>query len=120
MKYLIIILIVLILGLVIFYSITFKNKISLSNSLIKTAVPFEQKGDFNKHPILVLGDSTGVGVGAELPKDSVAGRLYEKTNSEYLENYSVSGALVEDLDSQINKIEKEKYSTILIQVGEII
>ena len=67
--------------------------------------------------MLVLGDSTGAGVGAERPEDSVAGRLAAHLGATYVENYAESGAMVEDLFGQIKEAKLPEYDVILVQIG---
>jgi lysophospholipase L1-like esterase len=72
--------------------------------------------DFTK-TLLVLGDSTGVGVGANKAEDTVAGRLASYMQATYVENYAVSGAMTEELTLQISQAKLKKYDVILIQIG---
>lgn len=72
--------------------------------------------DYTK-TLLVLGDSTGAGVGADSPQESVAGRLAAYMGATHTENYAVSGAAVSDLKAQIDKASLNCYDTILIQIG---
>ncbi len=76
----------------------------------------KETGDYTK-TLLVLGDSTGVGVGADTPEESVAGRLAVHIGATHVENYAVSGAAVEDLKPQIDKATLSRYDMILIQIG---
>jgi lysophospholipase L1-like esterase len=73
-------------------------------------------GNYEK-TILVLGDSTGAGVGAEKPEDSIAGRLTAHIGATHVENYATSGAVVADLALQIQKATLNEYDVILIQIG---
>lgn len=66
--------------------------------------------------MLVLGDSTAVGVGALAPELSTAGRL-SKALQLQVENHAKSGAMVEDMKSQFDKASKSRYDIILLQVG---
>lgn len=75
-----------------------------------------ESGDYTK-TLLVLGDSTGVGVGAEKPEDTVAGRLASYLGATHVENYAVSGAMTEELTLQIQQAKLDKYDTILMQIG---
>jgi len=65
--------------------------------------------------VLVLGDSTAVGVGSP-SQESVAGRLGTYLNAS-IENYAVSGAVTADLADQIAKAQKSHYDLILLQIG---
>ncbi len=66
--------------------------------------------------VLVLGDSTAVGVGATDPEESVAGRLCSLLDAS-VENYARSGATVSDLLRQRALAKREHYDLILIQAG---
>ena len=113
----IIILFVLFLIVVVFYSICFYHKVQISKELINKATLFEIKStDFSKS-ILVLGDSTAVGVGADKPEETIAGLISNKVGGTYVENKAVSGALTEDLVGQIKKVTQKHYSLVIILIG---
>jgi lysophospholipase L1-like esterase len=65
--------------------------------------------------VLVLGDSTAVGVGSP-SQDSVAGRLGTYLNAS-VENHAVSGAVTTNLAKQIMQTQRPHYDLILIQIG---
>jgi lysophospholipase L1-like esterase len=65
--------------------------------------------------VLVLGDSTAVGVGSP-SQESVAGRLGTYLNAS-VENHAVSGAVTADLAGQIAQAKKPHYDLVLIQIG---
>lgn len=92
-------------------------KITISKQLVSKAVPFTISGSDYKKTLLILGDSTAVGVGASTSSDSVGGRLATYLEATYVENHAVSGAKVEDLEQQINSISRADYDTILVQIG---
>lgn len=99
-----------------FYGISFSRSASISRELVATATPFQQTSMGNPS-VLVIGDSTGVGVGASEPEESVAGRLAAHVRAGRVENYSVSGAMVADLPKQIARASQDQYDYILVQVG---
>lgn len=66
--------------------------------------------------VLVLGDSTAVGVGTKQPEKSVAGRLSGLLNAR-IENCARSGAVVSDLLQQLNHAQHGHYDLVLIQAG---
>lgn len=86
----------------------------VSGRLVADAEPFEQTT--GTRSVLVLGDSTAVGVGAETPGASVAGRLAGELNLT-VENYAKSGAVVADVRAQLGKATQSEYNLILIQAG---
>lgn len=97
--------------------LNFYKKYQVSKALIGATAPFEITGNNHTKTLLILGDSTGVGVGASHPEESVGGRLAKSINATYVENHAVSGALVRDLFPQLEKIQLPKYDVILIQIG---
>lgn len=89
----------------------------ISEALMADQNPFQKPGTDYAMTMLVLGDSTGAGVGADKPEDSVAGRLARYLEATYVENYAVAGAMTEELTYQIQKAKLPKYDVILMQVG---
>lgn len=100
-----------------YYSATTYAKFRVSQALVKKAVPFENLSSDQSVSLLVLGDSTAVGVGASEPEDTVAGRYAESVGATYVENQAVSGAKTNDLFEQISQARLESYDYILIQIG---
>lgn len=100
-----------------FYAITLYTKIQTSKQLVSQASAFSNLTDDYSTTLLVLGDSTGVGVGAITPTDTVAGLWAKHIDATYVENYSVSGDTIEDLSNQIAQAQQGTYDYILIQIG---
>jgi lysophospholipase L1-like esterase len=92
-------------------------KARISRELMAHETPYKNETSDYTKTLLVIGDSTGVGVGADRAEDSVAGRLSAYIGATYAENYAVSGAMVEDLPAQIQKAKLPKYDYLLIQIG---
>ena len=65
--------------------------------------------------ILVLGDSTAVGVGSA-PEESVAGRMSAWLDAA-VENRAVSGAQIVDVLEQIRGASRSRYDLVLIHAG---
>ncbi len=82
--------------------------------LIRTARPFTKTD--GRLSMLVLGDSTAVGVGADRPEESVAGRFGKQLDAA-VENYGRSGAVVADLMTQISHAQGARYDLIIILCG---
>lgn len=78
---------------------------------------FEKKSSDTTTSLLVLGDSTGEGVGANKPEDTVASLFGAYLGATYVENNAVSGAIISDLASQIERATLPRYSVILVQIG---
>lgn len=102
---------------VLYYSVTLYLTIQVSKKLVTEAVPYEHITDNHSVTLLVLGDSTAVGVGALSGEDTVAGRLAKYVHATYVENKAVSGAIVIDLPSQVKRASLVKYSYVLVQIG---
>lgn len=89
----------------------------MTRTLMGETKPFERISDDTRKTLLVLGDSTGVGVGAAHPEESVAGRLAAYLGATHVENYAAGGAGVENLPEQIAKAKLPRYDVILLQTG---
>lgn len=105
------------LVLVAYWGIKFYLTVQISKKLIDAAVPFTAPSDDSSSAVLVLGDSTAVGVGADSPEDTVAGRVNAYLAPSSVENYAVSGAVTRDLPDQAAKAKFAQYRLILIQIG---
>jgi lysophospholipase L1-like esterase len=94
-----------------------RRRIYIYKKILKRSKKFEFISDDITKTILVLGDSTAYGIGAENPENTIPGRLFKKEQATYLENHSVSGARILGLERQIKKARLKSYSIILIQIG---
>lgn len=99
------------------YGAVLRRKIAVSDALISHTRLFTKDGNKDGISILVLGDSTAVGVGASRPEDTVAARLATEVGAIYVENHAKSGAVVSDLMGQIELTTLPEYSYILIEIG---
>lgn len=107
-----------VLGVLVLYSVTRTALlISESKRLVENTAPFEKVSADISVPLLVLGDSTAVGVGATVPEESVPGRVAIAIGATHTENHAVVGAKVKDLSQQIGMASLPKYRLILIQIG---
>lgn len=117
MKIALLCLLALIVIVVTYWGIIFYLHVRASKVLVKEAVAYQNlSGDYTK-TLLVLGDSTGVGVGAARPEDTVAALLAKGMQATYTENLAVSGAVVADVPRQIRNAKLAHYDTILLQIG---
>ncbi len=67
--------------------------------------------------ILILGDSTAVGTGADSIEDTIAGRLmYDFPHSQII-NLGKNGGLIKDVTKQINSVLDQSFDLIIISVG---
>ena len=64
---------------------------------------FERRLSARRASMLILGDSTGVGVGAALPEESIAGLLAADYPDADIVNFAVSGACVADAIAQVDQ-----------------
>src|SRR5665213_1087648 len=88
--------------------------IAKSKLLVAQTVPYQKPNAFVS--ILVLGDSTAVGVGASSPDDSIPALLGGLLNAS-IENHAVSGAVTADMEGQLHEAREKHYDVVLIQVG---
>lgn len=83
--------------------------------LVGRAVPYSDSSA-RAQRMLVIGDSTAVGVGASSPNKSVPGLLAAYLSAS-VENYAKSGARIRDLAGQYSNAQHTTYDTILVQIG---
>jgi len=86
--------------------------------LVRDAIAFERDVPNASTRILVLGDSTAYGVGAEDTTLSTAGRLGALYPDAEVVNLAVSGLKIEGLNKILSEIDSaERYDIVLIQIG---
>lgn len=100
-----------------YYAITLYLSIQVSKKLVERAVPYELLSDDHAVTVLVLGDSTAVGVGATHAENTVAGRVAQYVHATYVENRAVSGAVVSDIATQIAHAKLSAYTYVVLQIG---
>lgn len=67
--------------------------------------------------ILVLGDSTGYGMGADKVEDTLLGRFAHDFPQVEVNNYAVNGSITNNLLYQLKKVEDKKYNLTIISSG---
>lgn len=92
-------------------------KARISREIMEHTTPFSLESEDTSVSMLVLGDSTGVGVGADRPEETVAGRAARHIGATYVENLAEVGAETEDLLEQARKAKLPHYSLLLIHIG---
>lgn len=92
-------------------------RVRISQKLMTLDTAYRNPSNDLRKTLLVLGDSTGRGVGADTPEDTVAGRVAAHINATHTENYATNGAEVPDLAVQIREAKLPRYDLILIQIG---
>lgn len=89
---------------------------NISNKMIDSTIPFQQHPMSPTKNFLVAGDSIAVGIGAEDPKESIAGRLGHQFPNADITNLGMSGAKLEDL-LLILQQQNKHYDLILLLIG---
>ena len=79
--------------------------------------PFESKFPNASKRILVVGDSTGVGTGADHPGDSIAGRIFSEYDDVEIVNLAKNGAKAEDVLGQLKTVYDKNFLIVLVQIG---
>jgi lysophospholipase L1-like esterase len=92
-------------------------RIYFSLEIAKKSISFERKSAGAKTYFLIVGDSTGVGTGATISADSVAGRIAGDFPIVDIINLSRNGAKVINVIEQLTSIKDTQYDIILIQIG---
>ena len=97
----------------------FWRGIGFSRALAAAGQRYERRQEASAHAILVLGDSTGVGVGAQRPEDSIAGRLAIDFPDSDIANISRSGARVADALAQARQCvaEGRRFDVAVLHLG---
>jgi lysophospholipase L1-like esterase len=67
--------------------------------------------------ILVLGDSTGYGTGADKVEDTLLGRFAHDFPNVEVNNYAVNGSVTNNLIKQIEKVHDKNYNLTIISSG---
>jgi len=99
--------------------VAFWRGVGRSRALAAASQPYERRQAASAHAILVLGDSTGVGVGAQRPEDSIAGRLAIDFPDSDIVNISCSGARVAEALEQARQCiaEGRHYDVAVLHLG---
>ena len=112
---------VIIIGAVIAYGIylylPIRSALQKDETLLPATVAFQQRLTHPSMHILVMGDSTAVGVGAIPNTLSIAGRLGNQFPTAEVVNDSKSGIVTGELMSMIQAHSKEHYDLVVLQIG---
>ncbi len=84
--------------------------------LVQRSKPFERRNEAGTPRILILGDSTGVGTGAD-PVSSIAGRFGKDFPNAFVQNESRNGWKVADAVQNFPSIPEKSVDIILLQIG---
>ncbi len=110
-------LLIAILGFIVFQYIRTTHLIRVGTRLSERTIPFSRPLPQAALKILVLGDSTGAGVGASAPEFSLAGLTAQRYADAHIVNVSVSGARVEDAVKQLSGIKETDFDLVMIHIG---
>lgn len=87
--------------------------------LRKPSRPYQYRSLRARKRVLIVGDSTGVGVGAERPTDSIGGLLTAEYRDAELINLSVGGACIADVLTQLRAVghDGRRFDLVLLHIG---
>lgn len=109
--------VLILLGYTVFSYIRIQSLIRESQILVRGSVPYQRAVPGETERVLFIGDSTGVGVGATLPEDSLAGRMAQDYPNWTIENLSVSGRKTAELIPVLTGLGGGHYDRLIIQIG---
>lgn len=90
---------------------------STGKGLAEQAVTFERRDEGATFKILVVGDSSAVGVGASDPQHSLPGLLGTRLPAASIENIAVSGERTAAVARQLDSASQPHYDLALLQIG---
>ena len=101
-----------------FRFVAFSRGVDRARALAEACERYERRHATGTLSILVLGDSTGVGVGASCPEESIAGRLAADFPEADILNISRSGARVCDAIVQAREcLRHRRFDLAVLHVG---
>jgi lysophospholipase L1-like esterase len=89
----------------------------VAKTLVDRTAGYQKNTDNFDKSLLVLGDSTAVGVGTNKSEESIPALLANDIGATYVENKAVSGSVVADIETQLQNLSQDYYEVILIQIG---
>lgn len=97
--------------------VLFMMKAVIGLQIARRTQPYQQKPLNAKRRILVIGDSSAVGVGAEDPAQSFPGYVGAQYPDAEIINRGVNGAKVRDLIPLLKSHVEERYDLLMIHIG---
>lgn len=91
--------------------------LALNKQLAQISNTWKLPTNPGKKQILILGDSTAVGTGADSIQDSIAGRLMYDFPDAQITNLGKNGGLIRDVSQQIKQVAGQKFDLIIISAG---
>lgn len=117
-KFIVITLLIGVVGYVTVVLAQMTQRIQIGMELTNSAVAYSRVKPDSSVRMLVLGDSTALGVGVSGSKYSIAGRFGEEFPEMAIGNISESGMRLADLAEQIVLLDMGRhYEVLLIQIG---
>jgi len=109
------VILVLIIGYTVYVAYPLLHAKSVDATLVPASHAYSHIDPTLSKNILVIGDSTAVGVGA--PAEQTIAALLSEDMKASVENYAVSGAVTADLAGQAAHAQRSHYDLIEIQIG---
>ncbi len=95
-----------------------RRLIAIGVNLANIGQPFAATPPHAEKQILIVGDSSGVGVGSATPAGSIAGRIGNDFPNAQITNLSVSGSKTGELLSTLQNLSvNQNYDLMVIQIG---
>lgn len=91
--------------------------LSMNRSLANRARAFSVQHRYPLKKVLILGDSTAVGTGADRPEDTLSGKLAHDIPQITIHNRASNGARVRDLLPVLQSIGSARYDLVIISIG---
>lgn len=92
------------------------HRLSVAKELAARAQAFTAAPAQPERSLLVVGDSTGLGTGADSPQDSVAGRIGAAHPRWLIDNLAENGAKAADVVKQLEGVH-QRYDLVLVMAG---
>lgn len=95
----------------------FQRLQTIGQTLARAATPFERPTPEATPRILIIGDSTAVGVGTTSAEESVAGMFGKDFPSAHIRNVGKSGLRVAGLPGRLTLVNDEHYDLMVVLIG---
>ena len=105
-----------VVAVVLYDTVRMIGALRASEASTAASTPFSARPSPAGARVLVLGDSTAVGTGADRAELSVAGRIAGAFPAVLVDNVARDGARVRDLQAQLAAVD-ERYDVALVQIG---
>jgi lysophospholipase L1-like esterase len=105
-----------IIVVVLFYALKMINILTSNKNLARRSSAYKSAIE-SERKILILGDSTAVGTGADRPEDTIAGMLAHDFPKSQIINLGKNGAVTSDLIRQVKQVTGQKFDMVIISIG---